>query len=107
MRSIVILRGSPGSGKYTWIKKMNLEKYTLCADDLRLLTESPVMTEYGTTISQKNDGYVWTLLFELLEKRMDRGEFVIVDATHSKSSDFSKYNALCEKYRYRSIQYMY
>lgn len=101
MRSIVILRGSPGSGKSTWIKKMNLEKYTLCADDLRLLTESPVMTEYGTTISQKNDGYVWTLLFELLEKRMDRGEFVIVDATHSKSSDFSKYNALCEKYRYR------
>ena len=32
---------------------------------------------------------------------MKRGEFVIVDATHSRSSDFSRYNKLCERYRYR------
>lgn len=103
MRSLVILRGSPGSGKSTWIKKMNLENYTLCADDIRLLVESPVIVpdKKYRVISQKNDGYVWQLLFELLEKRMSNGEFVIIDATHSKSSDFSRYNKLCERYRYR------
>lgn len=101
MRSLVILRGSPGAGKSTWIKKMGLENYTLCADTIRMLVESPIITPEGYTISQKNDGYVWGLLFELLEKRMSRGEFVIVDATHSRSSDFSKYNSLCSKYRYR------
>ena len=103
MRTLVILRGCPGSGKSTWVKKMNLENYTLCADNIRLLVESPVLTaeHKHRVISQKNDGYVWTLLFELLEKRMSRGEFVVVDATHSRSSDFSRYNKLCEKYRYR------
>lgn len=101
MRSLVILRGSPGAGKSTWINEMGLKNYTLCADDIRMLVESPILTENGCRISQKNDNYVWSLLFELLEKRMSRGEFVIVDATHSRSSDFSRYNSLCEKYRYR------
>ncbi len=103
MRTLVILRGSPGSGKSTWIKKMNLENYTLSADSIRLLVESPILVPEKTTrtISQTNDGYVWQLLFELLEKRMQRGEFVVIDATHSRSSDFSRYNNLCERYRYR------
>lgn len=103
MRSLVILRGSPASGKSTWIKEMNLENYTLCADTIRLLVESPIIVpdKKHRVISQKNDNYVWQLLFELLEKRMARGEFVIIDATHSRSSDFSRYNKLCERYRYR------
>lgn len=103
MRSLVILRGSPGSGKSTWIQKMKLENYTLCADTIRLLVESPIIVpdKKCRVISQKNDNYVWQLLFELLEKRMLRGEFVVIDATHSRSSDFSRYNKLCERYRYR------
>ena len=103
MRNLVILRGSPASGKSTWVKKMGLENYTLCADTIRLLVESPILVpdKKYRTISQKNDSYVWTLLFELLEKRMSNGELVIVDATHSRSSDFSRYNKLCERYRYR------
>lgn len=103
MRSLVILRGSPASGKSTWINEMGLKNYTLSADELRLLTESPILVpdKKHRVISQKNDHYVWTLLFELLEKRMSRGEFVLIDATHSKSSDFSRYNKLCERYRYR------
>ena len=103
MRTLIIMRGSPASGKSTWIKNMGLENYTLSADNLRLLVESPILVpdKKYRTISQKNDSYVWTLLFELLEKRMSNGEFVIVDATHSRSSDFSRYNKLCERYRYR------
>ena len=103
MRTLVILRGSPGSGKSTWIKQMNLENYTLSADALRMLVESPILVpdKRHRVISQKNDGYVWQLLFDLLEKRMQNGEFVVIDATHSRSSDFSRYNKLCERYRYR------
>ena len=103
MRSLVILRGSPASGKSTWVKTMGLENYTLCADSIRLLVESPIIVpdKKHRVISQKNDNYVWQLLFELLEKRMSRGEFIVVDATHSRSSDFSRYNKLCERYRYR------
>lgn len=103
MRSLIILRGSPASGKSTWVKQMGLENYCLSADNIRLLVQSPILSAEYThrIISQRNDAYVWQLLFELLEERMKRGEFVIVDATHSRSSDFSRYNKLCEKYRYR------
>ena len=52
-------------------------------------------------ITQRNDNQVWKLLFQLLEARMERGEFTIIDACHSKSADFSKYYQLVEKYRYR------
>ena len=103
MRTMVVLRGAPGSGKSTWVEKWGLKPYTLCADSIRELFESPVMDdERGKfCITQKNDTAVWKLLFELLEQRMIRGELCVVDATHSRPKDFSKYKALVEKYRYR------
>ena len=97
------MRGAPGCGKSTWIEKNNLSAYALSADNIRLLFQSPEpgFEKDSLQISQKNDTDVWALLFELLEKRMERGEFVVVDATHSRRSDFSRYNSLCAKYRYR------
>ena len=84
---------------------MGLEGYTLCADNIRTMVESPIMVANEThrVISQEDDTYVWNLLYELLEKRMQKGEFVIIDATHSRSTDFSRYNKLCERYRYRKF----
>ena len=38
---------------------------------------------------------------QLVEERMLRGEFTIVDATHSRASQINDYRKLCEKYRYR------
>lgn len=103
MRTLVVLRGAPGSGKSTWIEKWGLKPYTLCADTIRELFESPVMDdEQGIMqISQKNDKEVWRLMFDLLEQRMVRGELCVVDATHSRPKDFSKYKELFKKYRYR------
>ena len=103
MRNLVILRGCPGSGKSTWIKENHLEQYTLSPDNIRTMVCAPVLTTNSKdfSISQENDTYVWSLLFELLEKRMENGDFTIIDATHSKSSDFSRYNSLCSTYRYR------
>ena len=81
-RNLFILRGAPGSGKSTWIKENNLEPYTLSTDALRLMYQSPVTTPEGTmAISQNNDTAVWALLMELLERRMSKGEFIIIDAT--------------------------
>jgi predicted kinase/predicted phosphodiesterase len=97
------MRGAPGCGKSTWLKNFGLTDYALSADALRLLMQSPVMDHNNGTfqISQRNDRFVWDLLFQMLEKRMERGELCIVDACHSKSQDFAKYKKLIEKYRYR------
>ncbi|WHH56119.1 AAA family ATPase [Bacillus paralicheniformis] len=74
MRTLVLLRGCPGTGKSTWIRDHQLNQYTLSADQLRLIHQSPVLNLEGKyDISQKNDGKVWKLLFTLLEERMERG----------------------------------
>ena len=102
MLTLILLRGAPGSGKSTWIRDNNLEAYTLSADAIRLLIQSPVLTvDGGYTISQRNDNRVWSTLMDLLETRMERGETTVIDATHSSPSMVSKYKRLVDEYRYR------
>lgn len=102
MRVLCLMRGAPGAGKSTFIKEHNLEQYKLCADDIRLLIQTPVLTVDGSlTISQNNEKRVWELLFQMLEDRMKKGEFTIIDATNSKTEEMNKYKKLADQYRYR------
>lgn len=102
MRILLLTRGLQGSGKDYWIKKNNLEPYTLSADNIRLLLQSPETSLDGkAVISQKNDNKVWKMLFEILEQRMQRGELIVVNATHYKSSLLSRYKKLIDTYKYR------
>lgn len=102
MRVLLLLRGSAGCGKTTWIEKNGLKPYTLSADDIRLLCQSPTMQVDGTVgISQANDNVTWKTLFNLLEVRMEKGEFTVIDATNSKTSEMNRYKEMCNTYRYR------
>jgi predicted kinase len=102
MNILAVTIGSPGSGKSTWIEQNNLKAYCLSVDEIRLLIQSPVVDSCGKSrISQKNDKKVFNLLFGMLEERMERGELTVVDACHSKLSEFGKYKHLVEKYRYQ------
>ena len=102
MRTLLLMRGAPASGKSTWIKDHNLEPYTLEADKIRTLVANPELNLNGDfEITQSNDNYVWKLLFDILEKRMQNGEFTVIDATHSNSNMIKKYKKLIEKYQYR------
>ncbi len=102
MRVLLLLRGSAGCGKSTWIEQNGLKPYTLSADDIRLLCSSPVLSVSGNqTINQSNDTVVWNTLFKLLELRMQNGEFTVIDATNSKTSEMNRYKELCSTYKYR------
>jgi predicted kinase len=102
MRKLFVLRGAMASGKSTFIKNNNLEGYTLSADKIRLLFNSPEMTtSYTEMIPQFNNMKVWNLLFQILEDRMRKGELTFIDATHVCVDDLSAYKKLAEKYRYR------
>lgn len=104
MRTLVIFRGSPASGKSTFIREHNLEQFTLSADEIRLMYQAPVLKADGSYgISCLNDKQVWRTLFEILEGRMARGEFVVVDATNSKTAEMNNYKKIAETYRYRII----
>lgn len=102
MRTLLLLRGAPGSGKSTWIKNNGLSNYTLEADKYRIAICNPVLTEDGQfVISQNNDKVAWNNLFRDLETRMQNGDFTIIDATHANPRSFAKYKNLVETYRYR------
>ena len=102
MRILLLLRGAPGCGKTTWIEENGLKKYALSADDIRLLYESPMMKADGTEgICQSMDDIVWKTLFRILEARMQKGCFTVIDATNSKTTEISRYKEMCETYRYR------
>lgn len=102
MRVLLLLRGSAGCGKSTWIEQNGLKPYTLSADDIRLLCSSPVLTVSGEeAINPNNDTVVWNTLFKLLELRMQNGEFTVIDATNSKTSEMNRYKELCSAYKYR------
>lgn len=102
MRVLLLLRGSAGCGKSTWIEQNGLKPFTLSADEIRLLCQSPVMQVDGTpSISQANDKTVWKILYDILEVRMQHGEFTVIDATNSKTSEMNRYKELCDAYRYR------
>ena len=102
MRKLVILRGAMGCGKSTFIKENHLENYTLSSDQLRLMYNSPQMNlMYSEEIPQFQNKKVWQLLYYLLEERMKKGEFTIIDAVHAKNESFTIYKKLAEKYRYR------
>ena len=102
MRVLLLMRGAMGCGKSTWIEQNGLKPYTLCADDIRLLCQSPVLDIDGSRkISQKNEQVVWRTLFDILETRMKRGEFTVIDATNTKTSEMNRYKDLAKRYRYR------
>lgn len=104
MRTLLLTRGIPASGKDYWIEQNNLIPYMLSADNIRLLMQSPTTSIDGDLqITQKNDKQVWKLLFELLEQRMERGEFVVVNATHYKMELLQRYYNLIKQYRYRAF----
>lgn len=102
MRILLLLRGSPGCGKSTWIEQNGLKDYTISADDIRMLCSSPLLTVSGEkAINPYNDPVVWKIVFKLLELRMKNGEFTVIDATNSKTSEMNRYKELCSTYKYR------
>ena len=102
MRTLLLFRGAPGCGKSTYIDTYGLRPYALSADDIRLQCQSAQQNIYGEEeISQSNDKLVWKILFDLLETRMSKGEFTVIDATNSKTSEMNHYKQLAINYRYR------
>lgn len=102
MRVLLLLRGAPGVGKSTFIEQNGLSAYALSADTIRMMVSPVKMNEEGRdVIDQTQDNEVWSILFRILDTRMKNGEFVVIDATNSKTSEMNRYKSMCEEYKYR------
>lgn len=104
MRTLLLMRGSPGAGKTTWIEQNGLTQYALSPDTIRVMCSSNELQptgEYKISQERENENMVWDVLFKILEHRMSRGEFTVIDATCSKTKDIQRYKELAQSYRYR------
>lgn len=104
MRVLLLLRGAPGCGKSTLIKNYGLQNYCLSSDDIRQQFGNIGIDAKGNSfVSFKDDTLVWQTVFSMLENRMKHGDFTVIDATNSKTSDMNEYRDLAESYRYRTF----
>lgn len=107
-KSLIIMRGVPGVGKSTWIKKHHLEDYVISPDTFRIMLSKPVMTRepdsdlYYLGINQKESKEAWDLTFKFIEHRLNNGSTTIVDATHCFGKyTFDRYEKLAEKHGFK------
>lgn len=103
MKKLLILNGVMGAGKSHFIKENKLEDFVLSSDELRIKMAGFDMSENGLVISQKKDRQVWTVLYTMLETRMEMGLFTVVDAMHLHTRDFKKYKELADLYGYEIV----
>lgn len=99
MRELLLMRGAPGCGKSTFIENNGFAQYVLSADTIRAMFGYEFETNYSISCGMEKD--VWELLMKLLEDRMKKGMFTVIDACNSKAEDVQKFRRLAEKYRYR------
>lgn len=100
-RALYILRGAPGAGKTTYVEEHNLEKYTISPDVLRMQLSGPWWTLDGVGINQENNDKLFSRYFyPMLEERMRKNEFLIIDGTASTTKELKKYLSLANKYGY-------
>ena len=102
MRVFLLLRGIPASGKSTFIKENNLERFTVESDEIRIAINGLQYNEDGKlTIPQYNANLVWETVDNALQSRMDKGELVILDATNVRKEAYRKYKKLAGNNNYR------
>ncbi|GAA7172723.1 hypothetical protein HpCK101_15950 [Helicobacter pylori] len=81
MRILLVLRGNYYAGQEEFTKNNKLQNYTLDLNALRLLSGSVknIVSEYKI-LNVKNDEDLSKILLKLLEMRMQKGEFYIINA---------------------------
>ncbi|WP_196223166.1 RNA ligase [Roseibium sp. RKSG952] len=82
MRKLIVMRGHPGSGKTTLLRELGLEDWSLSADDIRKVNNSPMLTLDGRLIQNQDDNHnTFRILRETLESRMEKGQLIALDTT--------------------------
>jgi predicted kinase len=106
MKTLIILRGLPGSGKSTLIQKLEQDyklKPTICsADDYWYNGKDKVPENYKFDILKisKAHGYC---KFRFLQAIKDEKELIIIDNTNIKFRDFKDYIVEAIKNNYKVI----
>ena len=99
------MRGTIGSGKSSLVTKLDLDDYTISNDKIRVMLGSRELTPSGFRLPHSVNKQTYDIAHSLLEERMKRGEFTVVDAVNSDFNSCKYYIDLANKYRYEIAYY--
>lgn len=106
MKELVLVRGIPCSGKSSIIEDNDLEDFTISRDKIRLLLASTVNdAENNTSIAEVNEKTVHSIMLQILEERMKKGIFTVIEGIFEKPSEYADYKELAKKYAYKMFEY--
>ena len=109
MRTLIVMRGAPGTGKSTTITKLGLDQYTLSSDAIRLLYSSPKLGKEGfLVISAENDKKVWkdflSTIIEIKCRKIQKEMDSLVTREKKKKRECDGENNKIKKGRLTGIQ---
>lgn len=102
MRHLILMRGAPGAGKSTFIERQGLKPYAISPDEFRLRLGGIVMTADGRwSVSHAHEKRVWQEIDDVLEFKMSQGQFIVFDATHQRTREFTLPLKMADRHRYQ------
>lgn len=102
MRKMVLIRGPQASGKTTLVRNLGLEGHRLSADMMRAAHRGHVLNMKGELILDQEDAHqIWEIVRQSLDRRLSRGEFVILDATFATPASYEGIINQAAEYRYK------
>lgn len=102
MRELILLRGDCVESKSRFVQHHQIDPYTIGVDQIRLMFQAPQLnTEGSLDISNQNEKLIRDLLISVIERRMQQGDFTIVDDLHMNANSINQYKKLAIKFRYR------
>lgn len=94
MKSILVLRGIPGSGKTSWIKENRLEQFVISKDLIRQLVGTVNFMDRDLSLkldfTRSREENVNSMFFQCLEEKMSRGNFIVIDNCNINPKDINK-----------------
>ena len=96
---LVILRGLPASGKSTWVRSQGLSQYVVSSDALRLLCGNATFNVQGwVDIAQTHQPAVWDIVYKVVEMRLRRRMFTVLDTTCIRLRDLRSWVSLARSF---------
>jgi hypothetical protein len=101
MRFLLILEDTQNQA---FLKKYNLNEYLFCPEDLNKLVETPSLDYKGKIkFTKKENIKNLKLFFKILEEKMQKGDFIIIEKCRIDSDDFKRFLNLAGKFFYKVI----
>lgn len=101
MRVLLLLRGNYFNNQKQWLSQNKLQDYTIDLEELRFLAGGYKMLSNGfKSLDYSNASEIISILFQLLELKMSKGEFCVVNAPNANNSLLKEYKSLALRYRY-------